>query len=162
NRLKQLRGVGSTGSPLSREGVRWVYGVKRDVWVASISGGTDLCRSFVGGCATIPGYSGEIQCRGAGADVRSVVAGGPPGGGGAALPEDAESLAVDLEGLEGRSYLPLFVVLSRGARLDEALKKKIRQKISEEISPRCVPDEIFAVPEIPRTLSGKKLEVPIK
>ncbi len=79
-----------------------------------------------------------------------------------ALPEIADSLAIDLEGLEGKSYMPLFVVLSRGARLDEALKKKIRQKISEEISPRCVPDEIFAVPEIPRTLSGKKLEVPIK
>ena len=79
-----------------------------------------------------------------------------------ALPEVADSLAVDLEGLEGRSYMPLFVVLGRGARLDEALKKKIRQRISKELSPRYVPDEIFAVPEIPRTLSGKKLEVPIK
>ena len=79
-----------------------------------------------------------------------------------ALPDVAESLVVDLEGLEGRSYMPLFVVLARGAKLDEALKKKIRQKIREELSPRFVPDEIFAVREIPRTLSGKKLEVPIK
>ncbi|TLX93494.1 MAG: acetoacetate--CoA ligase, partial [Thaumarchaeota archaeon] len=69
--LRQLRGVGSTGSPLSRDGFRWVDGVKRDVWLASISGGTDLCTAFVGGCPTLPVRAGEIQCRSLGADVQS-------------------------------------------------------------------------------------------
>ena len=76
--LKQLRGVGSTGSPLSREGFRWVYSVKRDVWLASISGGTDVCTAFVSGCPTLPVYSGEIQCRCLGADVQSFDERGKP------------------------------------------------------------------------------------
>jgi len=60
--LSALRTVCSTGSPLSEEGFRWIYqAMKPDVHLASISGGTDLCGSFVGGDPTRPVYAGEIQ-----------------------------------------------------------------------------------------------------
>jgi acetoacetyl-CoA synthetase len=58
--------------------------------------------------------------------------------------------------------MPLFVVLAEGAGLDDDLKKKINQKIRSSLSPRHVPDDIIAVPEVPRTLNAKKLEVPVK
>ena len=58
--------------------------------------------------------------------------------------------------------MPLFVVLKEGATLDEALEKKIKAGIRDRCSPRHTPDEIHAVDEIPRTLNGKKLEVPVK
>ena len=79
-----------------------------------------------------------------------------------ALPEVVDSLAVDLEGLEGEPYMPLFVVLRKGADLDEGLTGRIRQKLREDISPRHVPDEIVAVAELPYTLSGKKMELPVR
>ncbi len=238
--LKRLRGVGSTGSPLTAEGFRWVYKFKRDIWLASVSGGTDLCTAFVGGCPILPVHAGEIQCRALGAEVQSFDEEGRPGlnrvgelvltkpmpsmplffwgdeGGRRylesyfemfpgvwrhgdwieitergtcviygrsdatlkrmgvrigtseiyrvveAMPEVADSLVIDLGGLRGEAFMPLFVVLSKKGVLDENLRRKIKQKIKEEISPRCVPDEIFSVSAIPRTLSGKKLEVPIK
>ncbi len=238
--LKRLRGVGSTGSPLSADGFRWVYKFKRDIWLASVSGGTDLCTAFVGGCPILPVHAGEIQCRCLGAEVQSFDEGGRPGlnrvgelvltkpmpsmplffwgdeGGRRylesyfdmfpgvwrhgdwieitergtcviygrsdatlkrmgvrigtseiyrvveAIPEVADSLVIDVGELRAEAFMPLFVVLSRKGVLDEKLRRKIRQKIREEISPRCVPDEIFSVSAIPRTLSGKKLEVPIK
>jgi acetoacetyl-CoA synthetase len=238
--LGRLRSVGSTGSPLSIEGFQWVYKLKRDVWLASISGGTDLCTAFVGGCPILPVYAGEIQCRALGADVQSFDEGGRPevnrmgelvltspmpsmplflwgdedgrrykasyfdtfpgiwrhgdwiaitdrgtciiyGRADAtlkrmgvrigtseiyriveAMPEVSDSLVFDLEGLGGRSYMPLFVVLSGKRPLDDDLKVRIKRKISEELSRRAVPDEVFEVPAVPRTLSGKKLEVPIR
>jgi acetoacetyl-CoA synthetase len=58
--------------------------------------------------------------------------------------------------------MPLFVVLRPGVELDETLVERIKQTIRTNVSPRHVPDEIFAVPEVPRTLTGKKLELPIK
>jgi acetoacetyl-CoA synthetase len=58
--------------------------------------------------------------------------------------------------------MPLFVVLDQGGQLDDALKSKIVKKIRETLSPRHVPDEILAVDEVPITLNGKKLEVPVK
>jgi len=62
--LSLLRSVNSTGSTLPSEGFEWVYQqVKQDVWLTSISGGTDICSAFVGGCPTLPVYEGEIQCR---------------------------------------------------------------------------------------------------
>lgn len=68
--LKALRSVGSTGSPLSAEMFNWVYDrVKKDVWLVSLSGGTDVCSAFVGGCPLLPVYAGEIQCRMLGAKV---------------------------------------------------------------------------------------------
>ena len=58
--------------------------------------------------------------------------------------------------------MPLFVVLRTGAQLDEALEKRIRTRIREDCTPRHIPDEIVAVQEVPRTLSGKILELPVK
>ncbi|ADU52089.1 acetoacetyl-CoA synthase [Thermaerobacter marianensis DSM 12885] len=239
--LSALKCVGSTGSPLSPEGFQWVYDhVKRDLWLASVSGGTDVCTAFVGGCPLLPVHAGEIQCRCLGADVQAFDEEGrpvvdqvgelvitqpmpsmplffwnDPGGqryresyfemfpgvwrhgdwikitrrGSAVIygrsdstinrqgvrmgtseiyrvvediPEVLDSLVVDLE-LPGRGpYMPLFVVLREGVELDDALRERIRRRIRESLSPRHVPDEIVAVPEVPRTLNGKKLEVPIK
>jgi acetoacetyl-CoA synthetase len=79
-----------------------------------------------------------------------------------ALPEVLDSMVVDLEYLGRESYMPLFVVLRPGVALDEAMKAKINGAIRTALSPRFVPNEIFQVAEIPRTLSGKKQELPIK
>jgi acetoacetyl-CoA synthetase len=79
-----------------------------------------------------------------------------------ALPEVLDSLVVDLEYLGRDSYMPLFVVLREGATLDAAMKAKINRAVEAGLSRRFVPDEIFAVAEVPRTLSGKKQELPIK
>ena len=239
--LGDLRGVGSTGSPLSPEGFEWLYAhVGRDLWVASMSGGTDVCSVLVGGCPVLPVYSGEIQCRWLGAAVESfdeegravtgkmgelVVTEPLPSmplflwgdGDGSryresyfetfpgvwrhgdwimmtargtsviygrsdatikrmgirigtseiyraveSMPEVADSLAVDLELSRGRSSLLLFVVPAAGAKPETTLAQKIRQKVRDDVSPRHVPDEVFLVRAIPKTLSGKKLEVPIK
>ncbi len=78
------------------------------------------------------------------------------------LAEVVDSLVIDLEALGRESYMPLFVVLREGAVLDESLTKKIKQKIRRDISPRHVPNEIFMVEQIPYTLSGKKMEIPIR
>jgi acetoacetyl-CoA synthetase len=58
--------------------------------------------------------------------------------------------------------MTLFVVLRDGDVLDEPLESEIRRRIREDCSPRHVPDDVLAAPEIPRTLSGKILEVPVK
>jgi len=78
------------------------------------------------------------------------------------LPEVADSLVVDLEALGRASYMPLFVVLRDGAALDDDLQARIRRRIREDVSPRHVPDAIISIAEVPRTLNGKKLEVPIR
>ncbi|MFC5521872.1 acetoacetate--CoA ligase [Polaromonas jejuensis] len=79
-----------------------------------------------------------------------------------ALPEVLDSMVVDLEYLGRDSYMPLFVVLREGVALDDAMKAKLNNAIKTALSPRFVPNDIFQVPEIPRTLSGKKQELPIK
>jgi len=79
-----------------------------------------------------------------------------------ALPEVLDSLVVDLEFLGRNSYMPLFVVLRPGVALDALMRGRINKAIEAGLSRRFLPDEIFAVPEIPRTLSGKKQELPIK
>ena len=79
-----------------------------------------------------------------------------------ALPEVLDSMVVDLEYLGRESYMPLFVVLRSGVALDDAMKARINGAIKTALSPRFVPNEIFQVAEIPRTLSGKKQELPIK
>jgi len=76
-----------------------------------------------------------------------------------ALPEVSDSVVVHLEEAD---ELILFVALRSGADLDEALVGRIRAEIRTALSPRHVPDRILAVPAVPRTLSGKKLEVPVK
>jgi acetoacetyl-CoA synthetase len=79
-----------------------------------------------------------------------------------ALPEVLDSMVVDLEYLGRESWMPLFVVLREGHTLDEALSERLRGAIRQALSPRFVPDAIYQVAEIPRTLSGKKQELPIK
>lgn len=239
--LEALRAVGSTGSPLSPEGFRWVYDqLGEDVWLFSTSGGTDVCTAFVGGVPTLPVYAGELQGRALGAAVAAFDEHGnelidevgelvitepmpsmplffwgdhdgsryresyfstypgvwrhgdwikitPRGSaiiygrsdstinrGGVrmgtseiyravlSLEEVHDALAVDLprEGAEG--WMALFVVLGDGVVLDERLVQRIRQRIREDCSPRHVPDEVAQIPEVPRTLSGKALEVPVK
>ncbi|WP_033024397.1 acetoacetate--CoA ligase [Geobacillus thermocatenulatus] len=73
-----------------------------------------------------------------------------------------ESLIVDLEMMGKQSFMPLFVVLKPGAVLDDELKERIRQSIRQHVSPRFVPDEIYEVKQIPKTLNGKKMEIPIR
>jgi acetoacetyl-CoA synthetase len=79
-----------------------------------------------------------------------------------ALPEVLDSMVVDLEYLGRESYMPLFVVLREGHTLDNAMKMRINDAIKIALSPRFVPNAIFQVAEIPRTLTGKKQELPIK
>jgi acetoacetyl-CoA synthetase len=79
-----------------------------------------------------------------------------------ALPEIAEALVIDMSGLGREDKLLLFVALREGIELSDSLRASINGKLRAEVSPRHVPDAIHQVPEIPRTLNGKKLEVPIK
>jgi len=233
--------IGSTGSPLSPEGYDWIYtSVKQDVWLAPLSGGTDLAGAFVGGNPMLPVRAGEMQCRFLGNATRAFDESGQeitgevgelvcteplpamplyfwndpegkrlhesyfdlypgvwrhgdwieitPEGGAViygrsdatinrhglrigsseiyraveALDEVADSLVVDCEYLGRASFMPLFIVPAEGVSLDDALREKIRQKIRTDVSPRFVPNVIDASPDIPRTLSGKKLEIPVK
>jgi len=78
------------------------------------------------------------------------------------FPEVLDSLVVDTGELGYEGQLLLFVVLRDGAALDHALRGRIAAKIRADLSPRHVPDRIYAIAEVPRTLSGKKLEVPVK
>ena len=239
--LKRLRGVGSTGSPLSPEAARWVYSsVKEDIWLSSISGGTDVCTAFVGGSPTLPVYPGEIQCRCLGASVYAFNENGRPITGEVgelvitkpmpsmpvffwgdldgtryresyftdfpgvwrhgdwieltkrgtciiygrsdatikrmgvrigtseiyraveSMPEVADSVAIDVETPDGPPRLLLFVVTTQGKELDEELISRIMAKVRSDLSPRYIPDEVLRVPAVPRTLNGKKLEIPVK
>ena len=76
--------------------------------------------------------------------------------------EITDSLVVDLEYLGRESWMALFVVLKPGQVLDQGLDDRLRKAIRTALSPRHVPNEILAVPSVPKTLTGKKLEVPIK
>jgi acetoacetyl-CoA synthetase len=260
--LRALRGVGSTGAPLPAEGFRWVYSaVGDDLLLASVSGGTDVCTAFVGGCPLVPVYAGEISCRYLGAAVEAFDAEGRPcpvgvqgelvvtrplpsmpvgfwgdadgtryraayfsdypgvwrhgdwitftdrgtcvisgrsdatlNRGGVrlgtaefyavveSLPEVVDSLVVHLEDAEGGpGELLLFVVLAPGVALEDddggaggggggagggagggGVRGRLVAEIRSSLSPRHVPDRVYSVPAIPRTLSGKKLEVPVK
>jgi len=239
--LDSLRFIGSTGSPLSPQGFGWVYeAVKEDVWLSSLSGGTDLCTAFLVGCPWLPVRAGVIQCRALGARVEAfdhqgravtdqvgeLVITEPmpsmpiflwgdhdmeryrlsyfeqyPGiwrhgdwikirsDGGAVIygrsdstinrhgvrmgtaeiyraVEDMEavrdSLVVEVARPDGTSYMPLFVVLGDGMELDDALTAEVKARVRQKVSPRHVPDLVVQVPAIPKTLSGKKLEIPIK
>jgi acetoacetyl-CoA synthetase len=79
-----------------------------------------------------------------------------------ALPEVLDAMVVDLEYLGRDSYMPLFVVLREGVMLDATVRAKLNAAIRTALSPRFLPNDIFQVPEIPRTLTGKKQELPIK
>lgn len=239
--LSALKSLGATGSPLSADAYDWIYrDVKQDVWLAPISGGTDLSGAFVLGNPMMPVRAGEMQCRALGNAVRafdpegneligevgelvcteplpsmplffwgdedgsrlhdsyfdtypgiwrhgdwimidekgaSVIYGRSDATinrkglrlGSAeiyqaveGLPEVMDSLVIDLEYLGRESFMPLFVVLAEGQTLDAALKDKINGAIRRDVSARFVPNEIVQIAEVPRTLSGKKLEVPVK
>jgi acetoacetyl-CoA synthetase len=240
--LSPLRAVGSTGAPLPADGFEWVYAaVGSELLLSSVSGGTDVCTAFVGGCPLVPVRSGEISCRYLGARVEAfdedgravvgeqgeLVVSAPmpsmpvgfwgdgdgsryraayferhpgvwthgdwitlfPDGacvitgrsdatlnrGGVRLgtaelyavvesfPEVADSLVVHLEDPDGGpGRLLLFVTPAPGVALDDDLRSRLVAALRTELSPRHAPDEIHEVPGVPRTLSGKKLEVPVK
>ncbi|MCX5365212.1 acetoacetate--CoA ligase [Streptomyces sp. NBC_00124] len=239
--LSSLQCVATTGSPLPPDGFRWLHDeVHDDLWIASVSGGTDVCSCFAGAVPTLPVHIGELQAPGLGTDLQSwdpsgkpltdevgeLVVTNPmpsmpihfwndPDGSryhdsyfdtypgvwrhgdwitvtsrgsvvihgrsdstlnrqgvrmGSAdiyeaverLPEIKESLVIGIEQPDGGYWMPLFVHLAPGAVLDETLLGRIKQIIREQLSPRHIPDEIIEVPGIPHTLTGKRIEVPVK
>jgi acetoacetyl-CoA synthetase len=239
--LPELRAIMPAGSPVSAECTAWFYrNVKPDLWVATGSGGTDVCTGFVGGIPVQPVYAGEIQAPHLGVAARafnergeSVVDevgelvitepmpsmpvrlwGDPDGSayrecyfadfpgiwrrgdffrvnswGGcfvlgrsdatlnrhgvrigtaevyavlAALDEVDDALIVNLDLPGGGFFMPLFVRLAAGLTLDAGLEARICDRLRREYTPRHVPDRIIQVPEIPVTLTGKKMEVPVR
>jgi acetoacetyl-CoA synthetase len=76
--------------------------------------------------------------------------------------EVIDSLVVDVPKPGTEGWMPLFVVLRDGVELTEELTAEIKRRIREQCSPRHVPNEVFQIAEVPRTLSGKALEVPVK
>ena len=78
------------------------------------------------------------------------------------LPEVADSLVVGVEQPDGGYFMPLFVVTADGLALADGLRERIATAIRHRLSPRHVPDVIVPIPAVPRTLTGKKLEVPVK
>ena len=240
-RLAAVRAVGSTGSPLPASGFRWVQeGLGRSVPVVSMSGGTDVCTAFIGGCPILPVVAGELNCICLGAAIESWSGPNNPVVGeegelvltkpmpsmpvffwndddgsryhaayfdrypgvwwhgdwititergsvvvhgrsdatlnrlgiriGSAeiytaverLPEVRDCLVVGIEQDDGGYWMPLFVDTEDGVTLDDELRSRIAAEIRRHASPRHVPDDILEVPGIPRTLTGKRLEIPIK
>lgn len=239
--LSHLKNISSTGSPLSPEGFKWCYThVKDDIWLSSVSGGTDVCTAFLLGSPILPVYAGEIQCAGLGAKIESfdedgnalineigeLVLTAPfpsmpiyfwnddsglrmyhsyfdtfPGvwchgdyikltdrntaviygrsdatinRGGIRIGTSEiyratdhvtaveDSLIVDLPKGNGDSITPLFVVIKDGEELSEELKQEINRQLRTHCSPRHVPTHIYEVKALPKTLNGKKVEIPIK
>ncbi|HEY1053610.1 MAG TPA: acetoacetate--CoA ligase [Emticicia sp.] len=240
NTLK-IKTLGSTGSPLPPQAFEWIYeNISKNLHLISLSGGTDVCSAFMGGCPYLPVYSGEIQCRMLGANIEAWNDEGNPiynevgelviknvmpsmplyfwkdrdnqkyrssyfekyadvwthgdwikitknlgiiiyGRSDAtlnrdgvrigtaevynaieAIPEIKDSLVICIEKPDGSFFMPLYVVLHENGLLDDNLIAKIKAQLRKQYSPRHVPDAIFEVPEIPYTISGKKMEMPIK
>jgi acetoacetyl-CoA synthetase len=239
--LEALRTIFPAGAPVSPEVTEWFYGnVKRDLWLATGSGGTDCCCGFVGGVPTKPVYAGEIQAPSLGVAARAFDERGRsvvdqvgelvitepmpsmpvflwgdqdgrryretyfadyPGvwrqgdffrinrrGGcfvlgrsdatlnrhgvriGTAeiyralerIPEIEDALVVNLDLPGSRSFMPLFVTLGGDRRLDADLERAIGERLRHDYSPRHVPDRVVQVSGIPMTLTGKKMEVPVR
>jgi acetoacetyl-CoA synthetase len=80
----------------------------------------------------------------------------------ASVPEVTDALVVDVPRPGTEGWMPLFVVLADGVELGDELKRELGRRIREQCSPRHVPDEVYEIAEVPRTLSGKVLEVPVK
>ncbi len=80
----------------------------------------------------------------------------------AAIDDVTDALVVDVPRPGTEGWMPLFVVLREGAELDDELTAEIGRRIRERCSPRHVPNEVFQIDEVPRTLSGKVLEIPVK
>ena len=240
-RFEKLRAINSTGSPLPLEAYAWVYeNVKSDLWLASISGGTDIASGFVACAPILPVNAGEIQCRELGVaahafneqgqsvvgEVGELVITEPMPSMPVHFWNDAEgaryydsyfdvfpglwrhgdwiefselgsaviygrsdstinrfgrrmgtaeiyrvveeldavtdSLVVDLEYLGRPSFMPLFVTLAKGEQLTPKLGEQIKNAIKTRASARHVPNVVVQVAEIPRTLTGKKMEVPVR
>ena len=239
-KMVDLKGIGSTGAPLSDDGFEWVYSnVKSDVHLGSYSGGTDLCTGFVGPVPILPVKIGEIQARTLGAQIEAYNESGEPivdsvgelvitkpmpsmpvffwgddgsiyknsyfevfdnvwrhgdwieinSNGGCkiygrsdstlntsgirmgtsefyevldAVPEIMDSIVIDtgFELKDGK--ILLFVQLQNGLKINPSMKLEIISKIKSDLSPRYIPNSIFQVSQIPTTLNGKKLEIPIK
>ncbi|MEO0338950.1 MAG: acetoacetate--CoA ligase, partial [Bacteroidota bacterium] len=239
--LAPLRSISSTGAPLPPEAFDYIYEkIKEDLWLVSMSGGTDVCTAFVGGNPILPVYEGHIQCRALGCaleawdedglsvenEVGEMVITKPMpsmpiyfwndpddlryltsyfakyegvwrhgdwvkitprksliiyGRSDATLNRQgirigtaeiyrsvnkiaaiADSLVVNLELSGGRHYMPLFVVLNESKPLTETISAQIKGQLRADYTPRHVPDDIVVCPEIPYTISGKKLEAPVK
>ncbi|MFD5553350.1 acetoacetate--CoA ligase [Streptomyces sp. NPDC127068] len=242
--LSRVRCVATTGSPLPPDGFRWLHDEFADrdggLWIASVSGGTDVCSCFAGAVPTLPVHIGELQAPGLGTDLQawdpqgrplldevgelvvtrpmpsmplyfwndpdghryhdsyfdtypgvwrhgdwitltphgSVVIHGRSDSTlnrqgvrmGSAdiyeaverLPEIKESLVVGVERADGGYWMPLFVHLAPDTALDDRLRALVTRTIRENLSPRHVPDEIIEIPAVPHTLTGKRLEVPVK
>ena len=79
-----------------------------------------------------------------------------------AIDEVTDALVVDVPRPQTEGWMALFVVLRDGIELDDDLTGRIKRSIREQCSPRHVPNDVFAIAEVPRTLSGKVLEVPVK
>ena len=239
--LSRLECVMAAGAPSTPETFAWFYrAIKKDLWVTSQSGGTEICSGFVGAVPTLPVYAGEIQTRMLGMDVHSwsddgkdltdevgelVVTSPFPsmpirfwndakgkryhesyfdsfagvwrhgdfikinsrGGcyiygrsdstlnrfgvriGTAEIyraveqePEVADSLIVCCELPGGNFFMPLFLRLKPEFKLTEEVQARINRRLRQECSPRHVPDRVYAVEAIPYTLTGKKMEVPVR
>ena len=79
-----------------------------------------------------------------------------------ALDDVVDALVVDVPREGEDNWMPLFVVLREGREADDALVKAVRTRVKEDASPRHIPSEVIPVPEVPKTLSGKILELPVK
>ena len=77
-------------------------------------------------------------------------------------PDVADALIVEATGADGSSWLPLFVVMRDGVALNESVIARLRERLRHDCSPRHLPDQVIAIDEVPRTFSGKPLEVPVK
>ena len=240
HKLTRLRTILSTGSPLAPESFDFIYeDVKKDVHLASISGGTDICGCFVLGVPGLPVWRGEIQgpAFGVAIDVADDTGGHAEHGKGELvcrrpfpsmpvmfwndpdgakyskayfehfpgmwhhgdyaewtghggmiihgrsdatlnpggvrigtaeiyrqveqLPEIQESIVIGQD-YDNDVRVVLFVVLKPGATLDKALEDRIKKRIREGTTPRHVPAKILAVPDIPRTKSGKITELAVR
>lgn len=236
--LSALRMIQVTGSPLTKDAFKWIYSAVGDVWLASVSGGTDVAGIFLGGAPSQPVRIGRLQSPALGVSAQAWNEDGKPVIGAAgelvitkpmpsmplyfwsdldgsryrdsyfatypgvwrhgdlvefdpdgssviigrsdatlnrngirlgpadiyqvaeALPEVRDSLVVGVEHGDGY-YMPLFVHFADGADAADGADK-VRSAIRSALSPRHVPDAIIAVSAVPRTRTGKKLEVPVK
>jgi acetoacetyl-CoA synthetase len=78
------------------------------------------------------------------------------------IDEIVEAVVINIDQPDGTGFMPLFVALREGCELYEELKQRIRTQLRREYSPRHVPDDIIHVPDVPRTVTGKKMEVPVR
>jgi acetoacetyl-CoA synthetase len=78
------------------------------------------------------------------------------------IDEIVDAVVVSIDQPDGTGFMPLFVTLREGCQLDDDLRQRIRTQLRHRYSPRHVPDEIVEVPDVPRTVTGKKIEVPVR